>query len=333
MWEKISIQTNDGEKMGIAPLIISASRSTDIPAFYMEWFMNRLRKGYAKWVNPFDRKPQYISFKRAKVFVFWSKNPKPIIEKISEIEGAGKAFYVQYTINDYEREGYEPGLPSLSERMETLKVLSDRIGKERVLWRFDPLFLTDKLSLDDLLLKIQHIGDNISKYTTKLIFSYADIENYRKVSNNLKRKQIGFKEFTYDEMQYLAAGISRLTKGWGIEACTCGEKIDLVKYGIGHNKCIDDKLILKMLPYDLEIRGFIKSKKPNQIDLFSASNGKDRALKDKGQRVECLCIPSKDIGAYNTCRHMCVYCYANTSEETVRKNSARIKVTNESLIE
>lgn len=333
MWDKIQIQTNEGEKTGIAPLIISASRSTDIPAFYMDWFMNKLKKGYVKWINPFDRKPQYISFEKTKVFVFWSKNPKDLIDRTKEIEDLGKTFYVQYTINDYEKERYEPGLPSLLERIETFKSLSEKIGKERVLWRYDPLFCADNLSPDDLLVKIESIGENLSKYTNKLIFSYADIDKYRKVAANLKRKKIQYREFNTDEKEYLAAGIARLTKKWGIKACTCGESIDLRKYGIAHNKCIDDKLILQILPNDFEIREFLKTGSSRQMDLFGDAQKEAAALKDKGQRAECLCIPSKDIGAYNTCRHMCVYCYANTSEEIVKKNSTRINVANEALLE
>jgi len=317
MWNKVSIKTKQGDIKGIAPLIISASRSTDIPAFCMEWFMDRLESGYLKWVNPFNRKEQYVSLESAKVIVFWSKNPQPLFDHIDEIEQKGCGLYVQYTLNDYEQEGYEPGLPPLRNRIETFKNLSGRIGKEKVIWRFDPLFLTDKVSVQKLVEKIERVGNLVHPYTEKMVFSFADIGNYRKVSNNLKRHNIRFREFDTLQMEEMAGEIARLCGQWGIKAATCGEKIDLERFGISHNKCIDDELILRIVPDDAELREFIGSKKGH---------------KDKGQRAACLCIPSKDIGSYDTCPHMCVYCYANTSEAAVMKNAARIRTGSESLV-
>lgn len=318
MWEKVSIATGHGDVSGIAPLIISASRSTDIPAFYMEWFIDRLKAGYLKWINPFNRKEQYVSLKSAKVIVFWSKNPQPLFDHMDEIEKRGIRFYVQYTLNDYEHEGYEPGLPLLEKRIETFRNLSGRIGKEKVIWRFDPLFLTDKVSIADLIEKIERIGSQVHPYTEKLVFSYADIGNYRKVSSNLKRHVIRYREFDIAKMEEMAGEIARLCGQWGIKAASCGEKIDLDRFGISHNKCIDDELILRIAPDDAELRKLIGSRVGS--------------LKDKGQRAECLCIPGKDIGSYDTCRHLCVYCYANTSEEAVMKNAARVKTGSESLV-
>lgn len=318
MWNKVFIATKQGKVTGIAPLIISASRSTDIPAFYMEWFMDRLESGYLKWVNPFNRKEQYVSLESAKVIVFWSKNPQPLFEHIDEIEQKGCGFYVQYTLNDYEQEGYEPGLPPLENRIDTFKNLSGRIGKEKVIWRFDPLFLTERVSVPDLIEKIERVGDLIHPYTEKMVFSFADIESYRKVFNNLKRRDIRSREFDTVQMEEMAGEIARLCGRWGIKAATCGEKINLDKFGIPHNRCIDDELILRIAPDDAELKKFI--------------GPKDKQLKDRGQRAECLCIPSKDIGSYDTCPHMCVYCYANTSEASVMKNAARIRTNSESLV-
>lgn len=302
---------------GIAPLIISASRSTDIPAFHMKWFMDRLRKGYLKWVNPFSRKEQYVSLVNAKVIVFWSKNPRPLFDHLDEIERKGIRFYVQYTLNDYEREGYEPGLPSLEKRIGTFRDLSGRIGREKVIWRFDPLLLMDKVTVEDLTGKIERIGSRIHPYTEKLVFSFVDIGNYRKVLNNLKRLDIQCREFDIGQMEEMAGAIAKLCGQWGIKCATCGEKIDLEGFGISHNKCIDDELISRIAPDDAGLRVFIGSRK---------------GRKDRGQRIECRCIPSKDIGSYDTCPHRCVYCYANTSEDIVMKNAARVKIGSESLI-
>lgn len=317
MWDKVSITTKHGDVTGIAPLIISASRSTDIPAFCMEWFMDRLGSGYLKWVNPFNGKEQYVSLESTKIVVFWSKDPRPLFEYLDEIEKKGIRFYVQYTLNDYGQEGYEPGLPSLEKRIGTFRYLSDRIGREKVIWRFDPLFLTDRVSVADLAERIERVGSRIHPYTEKLVFSFADIGNYRKVSSSLKRQGIRYREFDIPRMEEMAGAIAKLCRRWGIEAATCGEKLDLEGFGIAHNKCIDDELILRIAPDDAELRAFIGSRK---------------GRRDRGQRAECRCIPSKDIGSYDTCRHLCVYCYANTSEEAVMKNAARIKTGSESLI-
>lgn len=333
MWDITKIKVNDDEKIAIAPLIISASRATDIPAFYMEWFANRLNKGYLKWVNPFDKKPQYVSFEKVRFIVFWSKNPQPLLKYTNDLESKGIGYYLQYTLNDYENEGYEPGLPQLNKRIETFKNISKAIGKEKVLWRFDPLLLTDRISVSSLVEKIERVGNEISKYTEKMIFSYADIEGYKKVASNLKKNRIQYKDFDSAQMEEIALKISKMAKKWGIKVATCGEKIDLSSYCIEHNKCIDDELILRISPNDSQLRKFILGENANQLSIFENNHTRNECLKDKGQRPECKCIPSKDIGSYNTCCHLCVYCYANTSEEAVKKNKVRTRYTNEALVE
>jgi DNA repair photolyase len=314
-WDKIDITTDQGDVVeGIAPIIISASRSTDIPAFYAKWFLNRLDKGYVKWINPFNRKPQYVSFQKTRVIVFWTKNPKPIIPYLEELDKRGIHYYFQFTINDYEKERLEPNVPRLKDRIETFKKLSNQIGKERVVWRFDPLILTDTVDVDLLLNKIESIGNRLISYTKKLVFSFADIDCYRKVQNNLKRDNVQHKEFDVKSMEDISEKITDLNKQWGFELATCGESIDLSKYGIDHNKCIDDGLMIKLFKDDKKLMNFLGYEE----DLFSTHI--PLKLKDKGQRKECGCIVSKDIGMYNTCSHLCKYCYANTSENMVLEN-------------
>ncbi len=133
-WKIIDITRDNGEIVkGIAPEIISASRSTDIPAFYARWFFNRLEKGYVRWDNPFNKLlPQYVSFKNVRVIVFWTKNPKPIMPFLLLLDKKGINYYFQYTVNDYDDEGFEPNVPPLSERIETMKQLAEKIGKEVV---------------------------------------------------------------------------------------------------------------------------------------------------------------------------------------------------------
>lgn len=331
-WPKEIIWTAEGEKEAIAPLIISASRSTDIPAFYADWFMNRLKAGYAKWINPFNRKPQYVSFKNAKVIVFWSKNPRPLLKYLYDIDQRGIAYYFQFTINDYRKEGFEPNVPEIDDRIETFKKLSSRIGKEKVIWRFDPLLLTDRLDTNGLLDKISNIGDSLHSYTEKLVISFADISIYTKVQRNLKKACIKYREFRNEDMKKIAVGINGLKKKWGLEVATCSEKIDLSSFEIVHNKCIDDKLIIRIAAHDKELMSFLGYQPQKQMKIFPDYEQRKKSLKDKGQRKECGCVISKDIGQYNTCGHLCVYCYANYSSETVKRNRQKVSSNSETIL-
>ncbi len=333
-WEKITIKDDRGElKDGIAPVVISASRSTDIPAFYPEWFSNRLRKGYVAWVNPFNNTAQYVSFQKTRLIVFWSKNPRPLIPYLDVCNKKNINYYFQFTLNNYDEGAFEPHVPSLADRIETFKSLSEKIGKEKVVWRFDPLILTDKIDVQCLLGKIVNVGEKIHRYTNKLVISFVDISIYRKVQNNLKRNNVPCREFNTDEMMLLAKGLQEINRDWNLEIGTCGEQIDLSHYGIFHNKCIDDELMIKAFGSDVALMNFLGHRNHYQGDIFSASGEKRRPnLKDKGQRKTCECIVSKDIGMYNTCGHLCVYCYANTSEKVVTSNLEKHLPDGESII-
>lgn len=318
-WDTVNIVTDQGMIKGVAPVIISASRSTDIPAFYSEWLIDRLNKGYVKWINPFNKKPQYVSFEKTRVFVFWTKDARNMIQRLKEIEDKGINYYFLFTINDYEEEGFELGLRRLDKRIDTFKELSDKIGKEKVIWRFDPLVMTDKVTTDKLLDKVYKVGKRIAHYTNKLVISFADISAYRKVQINLKRNSINYTEFTPETMEAVAEGLYEINKDWGIEIATCAEEIDLSKYNIRKNKCIDDELMIRLFPQDKELMEF----------LCSGDNAEHRSkkLKDKGQRKHCGCIISKDIGQYDTCCHRCIYCYANSSPQTAFANYQKYLIT------
>ncbi len=334
--EKVKITIDSGGQVeATAPVIISASRSTDIPAFYSDWFIDRFRKGYVVWKNPFNQQPIYITFKNAKVVVFWTKNPKPIMPYLHELDERGIHYYFQFTLNDYVTEGFEPKVPSVEQRVETFRELSKMIGKERVIWRFDPLIVTPKLSTRDLLIKVWNVGNKLKGFTDKLVFSYIDINSYRKVQNNLVKETSQFSkesieqaEMTQQQMDEIADGLSKCRdrwakEGWGLQLATCGEQIDLGRYGIEHNRCIDGELMKQLWSDDKELLYYL-----SYGELPSALFGIDftqpaltpEKLKDKGQRKVCGCMISKDIGQYNTCLHQCVYCYANTSKEVVQKN-------------
>jgi hypothetical protein len=305
-WERVRISVDGVASEAQAPLIISASRATDIPAFYSDWLLHRLEQGYVKWVNPFSGKPSYVSFAQARLFVFWTKNPQPLMAHLDALGRMGLNYYVQFTLNDYEAERLEPGVPPLDRRVETFLELSERIGKEKVIWRFDPLVLTDTLGVDDLLKKIEAVGSRVRKHTRQLVISFADIGGYGKVSRNLKAAGVPCREFGEAEMRALAQGLSELNREWGLEIGSCAEVIDLSGFGIGHACCVDGRMIARVFGHDPVLTGFV-----------GGSRGR---AKDKGQRAACGCIASKDIGAYNTCPHLCAYCYANACPSSVSLN-------------
>ena len=303
--QAISIRNDGGtEVLAQAPLIISASRSTDIPAFYADWFFRRFDRGYVRWRNPFSGQDSYVSFGNTRFIVFWSKNPAPLLPYLPMIKERGIGCYIHFTLNDYEAEGLEPNVPPLAQRIDTFRRLVDTLGSGTVVWRFDPLILTDKINIDTLLEKIAHIANALTGYTEKLVFSFADIESYKKVSHNLRLSGINYREWDEESMQEFALRLSTLNRdNWNFRLATCAERIDLSEYGIEHNRCIDPELISRLTPHDAILQNF----------LYNAKT-------DTGQRKACGCILSKDIGAYSTCPHGCLYCYANTSPASAFAN-------------
>ena len=319
------------------PILVSASRSTDIPAFYADWFFYRLDKaGYSAWTNPFNGVKSYVSYKDTRFIVFWSKNPKPLLRYLPILKQRGIGCYIQYSLNDYAEEGLEKNVPPLEQRIETFKQLTNDLGKGHVIWRFDPLVLTDNINIDKLLDKVENIGNQLLGYTEKLVFSFADILSYRKVQANLQKANINYIDWQEHQMREFASRLSALNQKWGYELATCGEKIDLTEFGVKKNHCVDDELIIKLAYDDKKLMDYLKVKffQTPQPSLFGEIETlPDSAIilpngmyalhgdnKDKGQRAFCGCIKSKDIGEYNTCVHGCEYCYANASKQAAAMN-------------
>lgn len=345
--DKIIIKTESGENVeAIAPVIISASRSTDIPAFYANWFFNRLAKGYCVWYNPFNQQPMYISFKNCRVIVFWTKDPEPIIPYLPELDRRGIHYYFQVTLNDYMQDGFEPNVPPVARRVETFIKLSLLIGKEKVIWRFDPLIMTPNIGPRELLKRIWNIGNQLKGHTDKLVFSFIDVKIYRKVQSNLVKETMFSKEdvenaeANHAQRIEIVEGLRKIRnawhqEGWNVEMATCAEDIDLEQYGIEHNRCIDGELMKRLFADDEELVYYLHTLKWPERDLFGQLPPipeKKKNVKDTGQRKICGCMVSKDIGMYNTCRHFCVYCYANTSKEVVLKNKDKHNDESESII-
>lgn len=326
-WEKTGIVQHDVNQIdAIAPVIISASRATDIPAFFPLWFSNRLKAGYMLWTNPFNAKQvQYVSFQNTRVVVFWSKNPKPLFRYLPELDERGINYYFQFTLNDYEKEGLEPNVPSLLQRVESFKELAERVGKKRVIWRFDPLLLSDAVTIERLIDRISFLADLLQGYTEKLVISFADIRQYRHVLHNLAFKQMNYREFTVEQMTGFAERLTQLNREWGLKVATCAEEINLA--GIENNRCIDDTLMVELFRNDNELMSYLGY----SPDLFGERPSWPYR-KDKGQRKACGCIVSKDIGMYDTCNHLCTYCYANQSGAAVQNNLGKHNPASETLI-
>jgi hypothetical protein len=273
-------------------MIISASRRTDIPAFYSDWFFNRLKQGFVLVRNPMNSKQISkisLSPKVVDCIVFWTKNPAKMLDKLSLLNAYN--YYFQFTITPYDVE-LEPNLPNKSELMEIFTSLSKRLGKQRVIWRYDPIIFSSKYTLDYHLLCFKRIASTLSSYTRKCVISFIDL--YKKTKKNLSG--IDLIPLSEGQMRDIACAFSNVAGDVDIEIVTCSEEIDLKNFGISHGKCIDDKLITEISGYELDLS------------------------KDKTQRPECGCIASIDIGAYNTCSHGCLYCYANFNSNEVKKN-------------
>lgn len=275
-------------------MILSVSRRTDIPSFYSEWFMNRLREGFVYVKNPFNANqiskinlnPQEIE-----CIVFWSKNPNNIINQLDEINKLGYKFYFQFTITSYDK-SIELNIPKKEIIIETFKRLSEKIGPEKVIWRYDPIFVNDKYSIDYHIKWYEYLAFQLKDHTHKCIFSFIDM--YKKCERNLKA--INIKSISNKDKEDIVRDLSLIAKKYSIKLESCAQEENFEKYDVTHGKCIDDDLISRIINKDLSIS------------------------KDKNQREQCGCVTSIDVGSYNTCKNFCKYCYANYSEKTVMKN-------------
>lgn len=298
----------------IFPEVISASRATDIPAYHAAWFINRLRAGYCEWQNPFNaNQKQVVSFAETNAIVFWSKNPAPLIPYLSEITDYGIKFYFQFTLNDYKAEGLEPGVPALMERIKTFKYLAQ---KYKVIWRYDPVVFGGGLTVTRHIHIIKYLMEHIGNYTEKLVFSFVDL--YGRVDRNLKSFNTELRAPDLDEMRQFSLELVELRDKISprLQLATCAEaEIDFAAMGIDENSCIDPDLINKLCNSDIYKNINIKlhqSQRPLLEQLLEFPSYVKIFEKDKGQRKDCKCAPSKDIGSYrhHPCSHHCIYCYA-----------------------
>lgn len=306
-WPKVSITLDDGKTVAAsAPLVISASRATDIPACFGSWLIGQLDRGYTVRTNPFNGKPVPLSFDNLKVIAFWTKDAGPFLPFLAELDKRHISCFFQYTLNDYEMEKFEPGIPSLKCRIQTFADLSHRIGKERVLWRFDPIVLTQSLDPHEILRRITALGDQIAPLCSRLTISF--LSHYKTVVNRMRSAAIIPLERTQESISIIGSGLAQLGKQWNVPVYTCAETADLSPWGIPAGSCIDPDYILSTFGKLPEVSNLLSCEL--QQEIFPYREILRKKFRDTGQREHCNCMISKDIGEYGTCTLGCMYCYA-----------------------
>ncbi len=283
-------------------MIISASRRTDIPAFFTPWFMNRLSEGFLLTRNPFNaHQIRRVSLhpNDVDVIVFWTRNPQMLMKHLQELDRLGLRYYFQYTITGYPRT-IEANVPNPYKAIETFSSLSELIGADKVVWRYDPILLTNTLDITEHKRLFSKIASSLAGKTKRVVISFSDF--YAKTEKNLNKIEgLVYKDILDHRIELLdlCSYMHSVAKTFDMQIESCAEDIDVSDVGINHGKCIDDRLIKDVFGITLDSR------------------------KDVGQREACGCIKSVDIGMYNTCMHGCTYCYATFNQKTVLNNKKK----------
>ena len=272
-------------------MIINTGQRTDIPAFYSRWFSNRLREGYVCVRNPYN--PQQVSRYRldpsvVDVIGFCTKNPAPMFPYFDLLDRFGQYWFV--TITPYGRD-IEPNVPNKHRLLDDFRTLSDKVGVNAIGWRYDPIFLSKRYSMDYHLRAFQQIAAALDGYTKTVVISFIDL--YPKVRRNFPEAQA----VTEPQRMMLGKAIIEIAAAHGMTVKPCAEGDTLSVYGADCGGCM------------------------RISDYEKAIDQRLNAPKKKGARAECACYLSCDIGAYNTCRHLCKYCYANAESEKVVAHS------------
>lgn len=269
-------------------MIVSASRRTDIPAFYGDWLMERIQVGFVDVKNPFNAAQiTHVDLSPGAVdcFVFWTRNPEPFIKHLDRLDAMGYPYYFQYTITGYGSE-LERNRPGQEVAIETFVSLSERLGKHRVIFRYDPIILTDKYTISWHLETFGQLMARLGPHTERVVFSFVDA--YRRTAKAMRAQ--GVHEISEAQMHQLAQGMMGIAAPFGVTLETCAEAIDLRAYGVRASSCVSAWLVERILGKTLD------AKAPKH-----------------GGRGGCGCVKSVDIGSYHTCHHGCVYCYATGS--------------------
>lgn len=287
-------------------MIVSASRRTDIPAFYSSWFFNRIKEGYVLVPNPFDaHRISRINLSPAVVdcIVFWTKNPAPMLDNLELLKDY--KFYFQFTLNPYGSE-LENNLPRFRKRIELFKRLADKIGREKVIWRYDPILTNEVYTVSFHREKFAETAELLKEHTEKCMLGFID--HYRHIRPAVGKFNI--RPLLPEEIRQMAVSFRETMDAYpAIALETCTSKVDLSALGISTGLCVDNKLVEKITGYSIIVR------------------------KDKNQRSICACVESIDIGTYETCLNGCIYCYAiRGNYATARRNSGKHDKTSPLLI-
>jgi hypothetical protein len=272
-------------------MILSASRRTDIPCYYGEWLANRLEAGYALARNPFNNAQVSrvaLSPENIDCIVFWTKDAKNIMPRLRAVEKMGYHYYFQWTITPYGRD-IEPNMRGKREIEDSFVELSSMIGKDRVVWRYDPIVINGAATVGWHKSQFARMCEKLSPHAGGVVISFVDV--YAKLKTPLVRS------IRDDEIAELSEFIGKAAAACGLETTACCEKMDLARYGIGRASCVDKAIVERLRGGKLA----------------------PGAGKDKNQREGCGCAQSVDIGAYNTCLNGCVYCYANDGAASAKR--------------
>ena len=271
-------------------MILNTGLRTDIPGFFSEWFYNRIDEGFVYVRNPYAKNHIYsykIDPELIDCIIFTTKNPRPMFRNLEKIDKFNQYWHV--TITPYGKE-IEPNVPPVDEVIDSFKFLSERLGKEKVTLRYDPIFISEKYSLEKHIDSFDYILDSLSDYTTEAIISFIDL--YEKTKRNFPNA----KEVTQDERLRIGEEFAKIGEKYNIKVKTCVEGTELERFGIDSSGCMTKEVIEKAINKNLNIP------------------------KQKARNGECYCLLNNDIGEYNTCDHGCLYCYANSNKRLVKRN-------------
>lgn len=283
-------------------MIISASRRSDIPAFYSRWWMNRIEAGFVLVTNPFNaRQIRRIRLRPDAVdaIVFWTRHAAPLLPHLPTLEALGYHSLFHYTLTGYPSV-LEPHVPPPEQALATFAALSAQLGPERVIWRYDPILLCNLLPVTEHQRRFDRLAAALAGQTRQVVISFADL--YGKSVRQLDRVPgLHYADLLSrpDQLAELLDHLQRTAARYDMQLTSCAEAIDLSRWHIAHGKCIDAAQLNRLFGLSLAER------------------------KDPGQRPACGCAPSVDIGQYDTCPHGCVYCYANHSQAAAARNRAR----------
>lgn len=268
-------------------MILNVSGRTDIVAFYSDWFMNRYEEGFVDVRNPFNLKMiSRIYFEDVDAILFCTKNPTPILDKIQRID---KPILFHVTLTPYKKD-IERNVPAKNEIIDAVKKLSKIIGVNNLYIRYDPIFISDKYTIDYHIKAFDKLCSLLNGYVNKFIVSFID--DYKNVRKN--EKILNYREFTEEDYKMIGSKFSKSAKNNGMTVQTCFEERNLVEYGLKKADCLSHELAYK---------------------LTGKTNFKNWTAR-KGNK--CNCVQMVDIGVYNSCKHFCKYCYANYDENKVK---------------